>query len=253
MKITKICILAVSLVLSSLSAEAKPKYGPAGKPKATPIGSLHSFFQSPAHPAPDFWALVGYYVPQMNGRSCSSASVAAVLNAARLKLPKTSDDKVVTETDLLDKVKTEKWKERLSEDGLNGSYGLNLDQLGAVTLDSFKMYGFTRATVQVVHIADVKPATQALVVKNLRLNDASDKDFILANFVQGAYTDDADVGHISPVGAFDAEKKRVLILDVDRDWYEPYWVSLEDFVAGMATKDKGASAFRGYVWIRTGE
>src|SRR3712207_8995568 len=36
-------------------------------------------------------------------------------------------------------------------------------------------------------------------------------------------TGDWDGPHISPIGAYDAQRHQVLILDVDRQWYVPYW------------------------------
>jgi hypothetical protein len=31
-----------------------------------------------------------------------------------------------------------------------------------------------------------------------------------------------------------------------------YWVSIDTFLAGMATKDKSSNLNRGYIWIKTG-
>jgi hypothetical protein len=41
----------------------------------------------------------------------------------------------------------------------------------------------------------------------------------------------------------------VLILDPDRQWYEPYWISVDTLLAGMATKDSGGTAYRGLVRV----
>ena len=81
-------------------------------------------------------------------------------------------------------------------------------------------------------------------------NEKSPNDFIVANFNQKVFTVDTDAGHIAPVGAYDAEKRRVLILDPDREWYEPYWVSEERFIEGMNTKDSENNQFRGYLVIQ---
>ena len=55
--------------------------------------------------------------------------------------------------------------------------------------------------------------------------------------------------HISPIGAYDSVTRRVLILDVDRGWYSPYWVSDKDLLAAInhATKSYGVG---GLVRIR---
>jgi hypothetical protein len=34
-------------------------------------------------------------------------------------------------------------------------------------------------------------------------------------------------GHVAVIGAYNAENRQVLILDPDREWYEPYWSPLE--------------------------
>lgn len=250
---TLVAALSVAQLLlaqAGQAAESKPKYGPKEAPRAQPLVFSPSYFQSKKHPAPDFWSLIGFYVPQMNEFSCSAASVAMVLNAARAKLPKTSEDAVITQPALLEKVAVEQWKQRLSAEGAGGEHGTSLPRLGKITEAAFKAYGFPNVTVKVVHVENTSAETKRELVKALVQNEKSSKDFIIANFNQQAYTDDADAGHIAPVGAYDAEKDRVLVLDPDREYYEPYWISTETFLAGMATKDKGSSLNRGYLVIQ---
>jgi hypothetical protein len=59
----------------------------------------------------------------------------------------------------------------------------------------------------------------------LAASAASDLDLVLACFNQGVLTGDRDGPRISPIGACDALTGRVLIMDVDREWYIPYWAS----------------------------
>jgi hypothetical protein len=231
---------ATTLPLSSALA-AKPKYGP----EAQLLRESHQYVKTQA--APDFWALMPYYAAQQTGSACSVASVSMVVNGARTGQALTSDDELATQNNVLKKTADEEWTQAVGDKG----GGRTLAQLGALTEKAFKAYGFKDAKVEVIH-ADGTPATQAKIQKALSENEKSSKDFIIANFVQGAYTGDADVGHIAPVGAYDAKAKRVLILDPDRDWYEPYWVSEQTFIKGLATQDKGAEKPRGIVWVRTG-
>ena len=129
-----------------------------------------------------------------------------------------------------------------------------MDQLGVEVEKSFKAYGFNEAKVEVIHVDDLSPVTRDKVHNVLVENEKTAKDFIIANFIQGVYTGDADAGHIAPIAAFDTKTKRVLVLDPDRDWYEPYWVSEETFLKGMNTQDKNAGAkYRGLVWVHTGK
>lgn len=250
----KFKILVISFLVFNSAAWAdpvKPKYGPEGKPYATPLSQSRDYFQSPKHPAPDFWALIGYYVPQFNDAACSVASVSMVLNAARTAMKKTADDKLVLQTDLLDKVDIQNWKDRIGESGYGSRkiHGVNLDALREVTEAAFRANGFTHAKAEAVHVKDVTRATLSRVEKILIQNEKSTRDFVLANFTQKAFTDDSDAGHIAPVGAYDAARKRVLILDPDRQWYEPYWVTLKRFVEGMNTKDSESGEFRGFVVV----
>ena len=60
---------------------------------------------------------------------------------------------------------------------------------------------------------------------------------------------EGSVGHIAPIGAYDAKKKRVLILDPDRKYYQPYWVPYEKLFDGINTTDSGNSKSRGLVIV----
>ena len=242
--------LMATLAFAQVSAaESKPKYGPAVAPRAVPLSASNEYFRSKDHAAPDFWSLIGFYVPQVTGSSCSAASISMVLNAARAGAPKTSDDKVILQPDLIEAVKAEHWKKLLSMAGYQGERGVTLDRLGRIVEAAFKEYGFSKVTVQVVHAENTPQARKELVAALVE-NEKSSRDYIIANFNQQVYTDDADAGHISPVGAYDAEKGRVLILDSDREYYEPYWVSVDTFLSGMATQDSTAKKTRGYVIVR---
>ena len=68
---------------------------------------------------------------------------------------------------------------------------------------------------------------------------------MLVYFNQGAVTGDWDGPHISPIGAYDAKTDRVLIMDVDRDWYVPYWTPTKVLLNALvkpAPADQGVLA-----------
>jgi hypothetical protein len=247
--------LSAQFILSTVlfADTPKPKYGPKETPRATPVSQSNDFFRSKKNLAPDFWSLIGFYVPQMNEYSCSAAAVAMVMNAARADLAKTADDAVITQKSMLEKVKVEEWSERLHKGGAKGEYGVTLDRLGRIVEAALKEYGFKSGSVRVVHASDTSVKTKAALVKALAQNEKSNKDFIIANFNQKAYTDDAEAGHMAPVAAYDAAKGQVLLLDPDRDYYEPYWISVDTFLAGMATLDKSANMNRGYLVVNFGQ
>jgi hypothetical protein len=236
-------LIALSLLSCSAFAENKPKYGR----EATLLRKSHEYIQK--HTAPDFWAMMPYYTAQQTGAACSVASVSMVINAARTEQALTADDELATQNNVLKKTADEEWTKAVGDKG----GGRTLDQLGVVTEKAFKAYGFDHATVEVIHVDDLSAATRYKIHNALVENEKGPKDFIIANFIQGVYTGDADAGHIAPVAAFDTKTKRVLILDPDRDWYEPYWVSEDTFVKGMNTQDKIGGKFRGLVWVHTGK
>ena len=244
--LTLLAFLSVTVFHTSL-ADSKPKYGPLESPRAIPLSKSNEYFRNPAHPAPDFWALISHYVPQYNGAACSVASLSMVLNAARATLERSASDKNITQEELLNRVNIEHWKERMSKLGHFGRHGVSLDQFGKIAEAAFKLYGFPNASTRTIHINDALDSTKVALRKILQ--EKKPTDFIVANFDQKLFTDDTQAGHLSPVGAYDSKKDKVLILDTDREYYEPYWVSVDDFVLGMSTLD--GSEHRGYVYIQT--
>ncbi len=246
--------ISFALLMGSLSVSvngawaAKPKYGPEGRPIAVPLSADSSYFRKAA--APDFWRLIPFYQAQFNGAACSVASVVNLLNAIRGSQGLTSDDGLVTQEGILKKVDAEYWAERMSKLGWMGKHGLTLPLLGKVVEAALRQYGLTQYEVKVVHVDSADPAQLKSLRAALRANEKSADDFIIANFLQSGFTADSDAGHISPVGAYDAANDRVLILDTDREWYEPYWGSVEAFAKGMATLDSESKAPRGYVWVK---
>jgi hypothetical protein len=70
-------------------------------------------------------------------------------------------------------------------------------------------------------------------------NEATADNALLLYFNQGVVTGDWDGPHISLIGAYDAEADRVLILEVDQEWYIPYWTPVPVLMEAM-TKPTGA-------------
>lgn len=224
----------------ALASDAKPKFGPS----ATRLHDSREYIRKSE--APDFWALVPYYTPQQTGSACSVASVAMVVNAARADQKLSASQTLVTQDNLLSNVGSKDWKKAVSK----GGGGVTLEELGKLTRKSLESYGFKNAKVEVVH-ASGDASFEEQVRKRLAKNEKNSRNFMLANFLQSEFTGDPEgaVGHIAPVGAYDAKADRVLIFDPDRSWYEPYWVSTATFIKGMNTRDSGAKKTRGFVFI----
>jgi hypothetical protein len=233
-------IIAFTVTASSaLSGDVKPKYGP----QATRLSKSNEYFRK--NPAPDYWALAPYYVPQQDERSCSLASVTMILNGVRSAQELGSEDELATQKTVFAKVKSDIWNTGLGA----GGRGVTLGQLGTVTLETLRSYGFHSAKVEVVH-ADSTPQFREKLTQALKQNEKAATDFILVNFIQGSFTGDTGGGHIAPIGAYDSAKKRALVMDPDRTWYEPYWVSEETLASGMNTVDKESGKTRGFVWVK---
>jgi hypothetical protein len=216
----------------------KAKYGP----MATPLSISHEYMRE--SPAPDYWALSPYYTAQQTDSACSLATITMIVNAARAGMALTAADELVTQDGLLKRVQNKKWERAVAPDGV----GVSLDELGTLLGASLHAYGINNFSIETVHVADTAPATGDKLHRILLANEASAGSFVIAHFLQSAYTGGAEVGHIAPVAAFDAKRGRVLILDPDRQWYEPYWVNEDQFLKGMASQDQGHS--RGYVRLQ---
>lgn len=247
-------VLAVlSSAVFSPNLSAAPKYGPAGSPRAIPLAQSHSYFQTPESAQSPFWALISFYFNQATGGSCGSASLAMAVNAARTSLSLTTEDKVLSEQILWKTVDYQNWAERV--DGkikINplAAYGLELDFARGLAEAVFKTHGFPKAKAIALHAQkDATVAFKQALISDLK--KLSLKRLMLANFDQKVFTNDASVGHIAPVGAFDPSQNKVLILDPDREYYEPYWVTVDTFIEGMSTQDRSAQKTRGYLVIET--
>ncbi len=231
------------LVLSSTTfaspsafADSKPKYGS----DATPLSVSNEYFRTKESASSLFWKMIPYYSPQQTGSSCSLATVTLIVNAARAGKKLSAEDPLASETKVTEKVKDDVWNKAVGK----GGHGVALDDLGGLLEKSLNAYEIKPIKLETVHATKENKARIHQILVEMEKNP---KGMILANFLQGEYTGDAPAGHISPVGAYDSKNKRVLILDTDREWYEPYWISEEVFFKGMATLDAGKP--RGLVWV----
>lgn len=73
-------------------------------------------------------------------------------------------------------------------------------------------------------------------------------DFVIVNYQREAIGQ-ADGGHISPLGAYDAATDSVLILDVNPSRYPWVWMPLATLLKGMRTRDVVEN--RGYILVQS--
>src|SRR5207253_298048 len=98
MKSLLLPVLICMSLIGSLSF-AGPKYGPDAVPLSK--NSNQRYFMK--NKAPDFWALIPYYVHQENDSSCSAAALTTVLNGARKNQTLTDQDELVSHKTLTEK------------------------------------------------------------------------------------------------------------------------------------------------------
>ena len=218
-------------------ADGNPKLGA----NAIPIQGSHEYLQSSA--APDYWALSPYYLPQGTASSCSVAAIAMLVNALR-GLPASEEVPLVTEQALLEAAVIPRWRLQTAE---NGS-GVTWDELQRYVRASLQAFDVA-AQVDVLKPEDASAASLAQVRSWLMQNEETDEDIVLVYFNQGVLTGSWDGPHISPIAAYDARRRRALVMDVDRQWYVPYWVADDKLLEAML---KPAPSSRGALAGQTG-
>ncbi len=201
-------------------------------------------------------ALLKHYVKQFHASSCSVASVVSVLNAIREV--QGDPGPALSQLDLLERVRTAHWKERMSEKGYNGRRGLPLPVLGEVvksTLDTFRIRYSRLETVAASQTSPQSQQTRDVLRQRLCDFEARGDRMIIAHFDQGVYVPALNIPHISPVGGYDPDSGEVIVLDVDRDQPGPYRIGFDTFYKGISNNYQhvlrlfGYST-GGYVYIR---
>lgn len=244
------CGLLLALLLLTVSAqpvsawEAKPKLGS----DAVPITEQTDYLR--AAPAPDYWGLSPFYVPQQTASACSLASISMALNFMR-GLPRRAEETIVTQPALLTKLGDARWAEEVAE----GGSGVTFAEFVAFVKRSLAAYQLP-GHLEVIRPVGATAETLAKLRQALLANEADARDIILVYFNQGVVTGDWDGPHISPIGAYDRKARQVLILDVDREWYVPYWTADTQLLAAMlrpapARHGRLEGETGGLVWIKS--
>ncbi len=175
----------------------------------------------------DYAQLAPYLVPQARRAFCGPATSAAVINAAFKPQPAATQAALFNAAASAVK----------SELALSFS-GLTLEELAAF----MRAHGLT---VQVVHagrsgLASFREAARTALGES--------DTFLVANYDRRVLKQ-LGAGHISPIGAFDFETDRVLILDVATQKYPYTWVTVPMLWAAMNTVDSGSGQTRGYLLV----
>ena len=230
-------VAALAFVPASAEEAALPKLGP----NAVPLTADTAYFRAAA--APDYWAFASFVKPQFTSSACSIAAVTAAVNGLS-GLPPLAEDQVLSQPAMLELTGIPEWSTLSAE----GGDGVTFAQLVAFTEAAAKARGLSH------QVSSFKPASNdAATLEDLRTrlaaNEASPEDVALVYFNQGVITGDWDGPHVSLIGAFDAAADRVLILEVDQDWYIPYWTPTPVLLEAML---KPTSAEHGVLEGETG-
>jgi hypothetical protein len=247
----KITLAVLAWAFASGALQAAPKYAPVNGTAAVTLARDNAYLRAKESAAPDYWALVSYYAPQKTGSSCSSASAAMALNALlNARRARGDEEENISEETVAAKAKTFEWSALVSEAGDGGRHGLKLEQLTTGLRESLAGFG-AKAEVTAVEVSTPSKEALAAFRAALAANEASAADIMLLHFVQDGLTGapGGPFAHISPVGAYDAATRRVLVMDVDRKWYEPYWVKDETLLKAMAVKT-AAFGHGGYAVVK---
>lgn len=89
--------------------------------------------------------------------------------------------------------------------------------------------------------------SEAEIRRDLIDNLGRGGDFVIVNYLRRAVGQTGG-GHISPLGAYDAESDSVLILDVNPSHQPWVWMPLATLIQGMRTRDVAEN--RGYILVR---
>ncbi len=185
--------------------------------------------------------MLTFYLRQSNPYSCSVASVAIVLNTILARLNNFQVINPIDQEQLLSKVRTANWRERVSVAGFYDKHGLSILQLGMVVKSALKAFEIPYKEVNTtpVHGKLKNLEKEKARLFSLLMKLSTDQNhYMIAHFTQGVYTGDWFGGHISPVGSFDPDTRRALILDVDELTEAPYWVPFEIFFEGLLGEAK---------------
>ena len=233
-----------ALALTALPARAEdalPKLGP----DAVPLTADHAYLT--AAPAPDYWAFAPFVKPQFTSSACGVASVTAAVNGLA-GLPALAEETVMSQPEMLDLIGSDTWAAISAE----GGDGVKFAQLVDFATQAMAARGIA-GRVETFHPAEAgtepTPEMGAKLREILAANEASANDVALIYFNQGVVTGDWDGPHVSLIGAYDAGADRVLILEVDQDWYIPYWTPVDVALAAML---KPTSAEHGVLEGETG-
>ncbi|MEO8667785.1 MAG: phytochelatin synthase family protein [Bauldia sp.] len=219
---TRLLTFALAAVCLAGTALAGAKFGPDAKI----ITDNVDYFRRAQ--AVDYWSLSPFYNGQRTVRGSSAAAAAMAVNALR-GVPPDADDTILGPADLLQQVADQKWTADVGVSGNDVAFADYLTYLKE-TMVATALGG---VTIEATEPKDAEQLTLDNFRKALSVNEASANNVLLVYFDRGVVTDGPTRPHYAPVGAYDAINDLVLIMDVDRAYYVPYWVPATTLLVAM--------------------
>jgi hypothetical protein len=215
----------------------------------TPLARDFAFLQR--HASAAYWALASHLISQHTDCSCGLASATMILNALRSLGGHHKVGDVVSEHRLLEAIDRDDWRDRFRP----GGDGVKLARYAEDLPQALALFGLQDWSVSQHRVtAGDAPAVELLRRQLDNMQRHADR-LLIANFhLATFYGDEVDIGHYSPLAAYDATADRVLVLDVYKLDYEPVWAPLDRLAQAMAVHDDKDMP-RGYILIsrKTGD
>jgi len=172
----------------------------------------------------DYTQLSNSFQPQRLTSYCGVASGVAVLNA----LGKNVNQSTFFTAD------TDKVRSQFSV--IFG--GMSLHELGGL----LKAHGVQT----LVRHADESSVEEFRIT--IEQNLATAHDYLIVNYQRKSLGQD-EVGHISPLSAYNRKNDSVLIMDTTSNNYPPTWVPVKMLFTAMMTTDSASNKMRGYIEV----
>ena len=194
-----------------------------------------------------YFSLAEQFVTQSEPSYCALSSLAMVLNALNFDPKKVwkgawrwvSEETLQCETQICGHS-----LEKVRRDGMDFDEFESLARCHGIRIRAQKNFSRNHTEVCSRDITQFRSFVEAVC--------SSDKSesFMVANFSRKVLGQ-TGCGHFSPIGGYHKEKDLVLIMDVARFKYPPFWVPLEVLWASMAVDDEKTKSPRGYFILST--
>lgn len=184
-----------------------------------------------------YFSLANYVDTQERTTFCGISSMAATLNSlpkmVRPITPALAPHPFFTEESIFNEATT---KVKSREDVLKG--GLTLEQIR-------QYLNALGANPKIYYGSDLTIDQLRKIIKSTLANP---NQRVMADFDRKVLNQMGS-GHFSPIGAYDSKSDSILILDVAKFKYPPFWVKTSDLLASLKTTDPDSRKSRGIVQI----